>query len=356
VNDLIVRMGDRDILHGVDLDAHDGELVAVVGPSGCGKTTLLRAIAGLVRASSGDIRLGDRLVATHGIHLAPERRRVGWVPQDATLFPHLTVAENVAFGMPSDGPQRRTLRRRGRDTEVTRLLTLVGLEELADRHPAQLSGGQAQRVSLARALAARPALVLLDEPFAALDPLLRHDLQETVPTWLRAEGVTGVMVTHDQSEALSIADRVAVMRDGRVVQQDAPTTLFSRPGNAWVAGFVGDAVLLRGEWHESVVETAIGRIPAVWGEAGVAAGNLPPHGSAVTAMLRPENLVPVPDPHGPGRVERVRFTGHSAVVELVTDGGETLRARVASPLTLTPGTRVRVEVTGTALAYRTEAG
>jgi iron(III) transport system ATP-binding protein len=354
VNDLIVRMGERDILHGVDLDAADGELVAVVGPSGCGKTTLLRAIAGLVRAASGDIRLGDRLVATHGIHLAPERRRVGWVPQDATLFPHLTVAQNVAFGMPSDGDRGRTLRRRARDAEVTRLLALVGLEGLADRHPAQLSGGQAQRVSLARALAARPTLVLLDEPFAALDPLLRHDLQETVPTWLRAEGVTGVMVTHDQSEALSIADRVAVMRDGRVLQQDSPTTLFSRPASAWVAGFVGDAVLLQGEWHESVVHTAIGRIAAVWGESDAAPA--PVAGSPVTAMLRPENLAPVPDASGAGRVERVRFTGHSAVVELVTDGGETLRARVASPLTLTPGTRVRVEVTGAALAYRTDAG
>lgn len=345
VNDLLVRMDEREILRGVDLDAADGELVAVVGPSGCGKTTLLRAIAGLVRAARGDIRLGDRLVATHGIHLAPERRRVGWVPQDPTLFPHLTVAQNVAFGMPSDGDRRRTLRRRAHDTEVTRLLALVGVEGLADRHPAQLSGGQAQRVSLARALAARPALVLLDEPFAALDPLLRTDLQETVPTWLRTEGVTGVMVTHDQSEALSIADRVAVMRDGRVLQQDAPTTLFSRPTSAWVAGFVGEAVLLRGEWHESIVHTSIGRIRAVWGEGSAA----PMAGSPVTAMLRPENLVPVDDPAGTARVDGVRFVGHSVMVDLVTDDGENLRARVAHPLA--PGTRVRIDVGGTARAF-----
>jgi iron(III) transport system ATP-binding protein len=349
VNDLIVRMDDREILRGVDLDAADGELVAVVGPSGCGKTTLLRAIAGLVRASSGDIRLGDRLVATHGIHLAPERRRVGWVPQDPTLFPHLTVAQNVAFGMRSEREQRRTLRRRARDGEVLRLLDLVGLKDLADRLPTQLSGGQAQRVSLARALAARPSLVLLDEPFAALDPLLRHDLQETVPSWLRTEGVTGVMVTHDQSEALSIADRVAVMRAGHVLQQDAPATLFSRPTSAWVAGFIGDAVLLPGEWHDSGVATGIGRIPAAWGESDAAA---PAPGAEVTAMLRPEQLVPVADPEGSCRVVRVRFTGHSAVVELLCDDGATLRARVMSPLTLTGGTRVRVEVTGTALAYR----
>ena len=352
VNDLTVRMGDREILHAVDIDAADGELVAVVGPSGCGKTTLLRTIAGLVRAESGDVRLGTRLVATHGIHLAPERRSVGWVPQDATLFPHLTVAENIAFGMPSATARRLPWRRRATDPEIVRLLALVGLEGFADRYPAQLSGGQAQRVSLARALAARPALVLLDEPFAALDPLLRHELRESVPAWLRAEGVTAVLVTHDQEEALSIADRVAVMRGGRVLQQDSPAAVFGRPASAWLAGFVGDAVFLDGIWHESAVDTPLGRMPAVWAESGDAGVvPAPASGAPVRVMARPEQIVPAADPSGTARVERVRFTGHSALLELVTNTGATVRARVVGPSILPAGTRVRVTTIGTAMAY-----
>lgn len=353
VNALTVRMGERDILHAIDVDAADGELLAIVGPSGCGKTTLLRTIAGLVRAVSGEIRLGTRLVATHGIHLAPERRSVGWVPQDATLFPHLSVAENIAFGMPGAGARRAPWRRRTVDPEVARLLALVGLEGFADRSPAQLSGGQAHRVSLARALASRPALVLLDEPFAALDPLLRSELRESVPAWLRAEGVTGVLVTHDQEEALSVADRVAVMRAGRVLQQDAPAVVFGRPASAWLAGFVGDAVFLEGVWHESAVDTAIGRIPALWAEAGE--GILvpaPESGAPVLVMLRPEQVIPVADAGGSARVDRVRFTGHSALLELVTGSGAPVRARVAGPSILAAGTRVRVETRGAAMAYR----
>jgi iron(III) transport system ATP-binding protein len=352
VTALTVTIGDRDILHAVDVDAADGELLAIVGPSGCGKTTLLRSIAGLVRAASGEIRLGDRLVATHGIHLVPERRGIGWVPQDATLFPHLTVAQNVAFGIRAEGMRRVPLRRRAADPEVARLLALVGLEGLADRFPAQLSGGQAQRVSLARALAARPALVLLDEPFAALDPLLRHELRESVPAWLRAEGVTGVLVTHDQEEALSIADRVAVMRGGRVLQLDAPAEVFGRPASAWVAGFVGDAEFLDGSWHDAAVDTALGRIPAQWAEGGaLALVPAPEHGAPVRAMLRPEQLRPIPDEHGSARVLRARFTGHSALLALHTDTGETLRARVAPSQVLPAGTRVRIETTGSAVAY-----
>lgn len=352
VDDLTVRLGGRDVLREVDVSAADGELLAVVGPSGCGKTTLLRSIAGLVRAASGDIRLGTRLVATHGLHLRPERRGIGWVPQDATLFPHLTVAQNVAFGMPSPAGRRVGLRRRAQDPEIRRVLDLVGLGGFADRMPAQLSGGQAQRVSLARALASRPALVLLDEPFAALDPLLRHELRESVPAWLREEGVTGVLVTHDQEEALSLADRVAVMQDGRVLQQDSPVAVFGRPATAWVAGFVGDAVFLPGEWHEDVVETALGRVPAQWAEqSGAEEVPVPQAGAAVTAMLRPEQLAVAPDPAGTAVVRRARFTGHSALLEIALDDGAILHARVASPSATPPGSRVRLSVSGGALAY-----
>lgn len=352
VNELTVRLGGRDVLRDVDVDAADGELLAVVGPSGCGKTTLLRTIAGLVRAQSGQIRLGTRMVATHGLHLRPERRGIGWVPQDATLFPHLTVAQNIAFGAPRGERGRRRLRGRGDDPEIARLLTLVGLDGFADRLPSQLSGGQAQRVSLARALAARPALVLLDEPFAALDPLLRHELREAVPRWLRAEGATAVLVTHDQEEALSLADRVAVLRDGQVLQQDAPEVVFGRPATAWVAGFVGDAVFLDGTWHDSEVETAVGRIPARWTERSTLEDTSAPEvGAPVVAMVRPEQVTITADDHGTATVGRVRFTGHSALVEAQLDAGTVVRSRVASP-TLTPvGARVRVEIDGSALAY-----
>ncbi|GAA1468723.1 ABC transporter ATP-binding protein [Microbacterium thalassium] len=351
VNDLTVRLGGREVLHAVDVAADHGELLAVVGPSGCGKTTLLRTIAGLVRAQSGEIRLGTRMVATHGLHLRPERRGIGWVPQDATLFPHLTVAQNIAFGAPR-GARGRLRRGRADDPEIARLLSLVGLDGLADRMPSQLSGGQAQRVSLARALAARPTLVLLDEPFAALDPLLRHELREAVPRWLRTEGATAVLVTHDQEEALSLADRVAVLRGGRVLQQDAPEVVFGRPASAWVAGFVGDAVFLEATWHDSVVETAVGRIPAHWAERSPLEDSAAPAvGAAVRAMVRPEQVTLTPDAQGGATVRRVRFTGHSALVEVALDNGTLLRARVASPALTPVGSRVRPEIEGDALAY-----
>ena len=237
LRNVVVGYQSDPVLCGVSFEVPHGALVAVVGPSGCGKTTLLRTIAGLMRARSGEIRLGKRMLTTHGIHLAPEKRQIGWVPQDAGLFPHLTVAENVAFGL---GIGRRAVRRAAGEVRVLRLLELVGLSALADRTPAQLSGGQAQRVALARALAAAPELVLLDEPFGALDPLLRGELRSEVRALLAAEGMTGILVTHDQAEALSIADYVAVMNDGMILQFGRPDEVYQRPATPWVAGFVGD--------------------------------------------------------------------------------------------------------------------
>ncbi|WP_173923696.1 ABC transporter ATP-binding protein [Agromyces sp. Marseille-P2726] len=367
----------EDVLHAVDLEVPDGALLAIVGPSGCGKTTLLRTIAGLVRARHGEVRIGQRMVTTHGIHLAPEKRRIGWVPQDAALFPHLSVAENIAFGLPSARGSARNARRAAKAAEVGRLLDLIGLSAFGDRLPAQLSGGQAQRVALARALASSPDVVLLDEPFGALDPILRAELRGSVRELLREAGVTGILVTHDQAEALSIADRVAVMRDGRVLQLDTPEQVYQRPSTAWVAGFVGDAVFLPGTWHAGEVACALGRLPADWvpdDGATASAAEAAVDGASVQVLIRPEELAVTPldrdaadrgaadrdgDRRRPGTgleaiVADVDYTGHDAMLELVS-GDLRLQARVTAAGLLPAGARVEVRATGRVLAYRSLA-
>ncbi|WP_430647140.1 ABC transporter ATP-binding protein [Agromyces sp. GXS1127] len=375
VRDLTVGYEGGPVLHAVDVEVPHGELLAIVGPSGCGKTTLLRTIAGLLRAQSGEIRIGQRMVTTHGIHLAPEKRRIGWVPQDAALFPHLTVAENVAFGMLAGRGSARAARRAARSDEVRRLLDLVDLAPLATRAPGQLSGGQAQRVALARALAAGPELVLLDEPFGALDPMLRADLRAAVRELLRTEGVTGILVTHDQAEALSVADRVAVMRGGEVLQLGTPEEVYREPVTPWVAGFVGDAVFLPGVLHGDEVATAIGRLRAV--PVADASGLAPEDGEPVTVLVRPEELhVERADAESVGRsgsgsaavggtgpgpaapldaiVADVEYTGHDAMLALALADGLRLRARVTASGVVPRGTEVRVSVSGPVRAFRPE--
>lgn len=366
VRGLTVGYEGGPVLHAVDVEVPHGELLAIVGPSGCGKTTLLRTIAGLLRAQSGEIRIGSRMVTTHGIHLAPEKRRIGWVPQDAALFPHLTVAENVAFGMLAGRGSSRAARRAAKSDEVRRLLDLVDLAPLAQRAPGQLSGGQAQRVALARALAAGPELVLLDEPFGALDPMLRADLRASVRELLRIEGVTGILVTHDQAEALSIADHVAVMRRGEVLQLGTPEEVYRVPATPWVAGFVGDAVFLPGVLHGDEVATSIGRLRAV--PVADAAGLVPQDGEEVTVLVRPEELrvvaagaASVTADAGPdataaldGIVTDVEYTGHDAMLAVSLADGQRLRARVTASGLVPRGTDVRVAVAGAVLAYRPE--
>ncbi len=347
LSNIVVGYDADEVLRGVSFDVPHGALVAVVGPSGCGKTTLLRTIAGLMRARSGEIRLDQRMVTTHGIHLAPEKRRVGWVPQDAALFPHLTVAENVAFGL---GPRTSAARRASRDDRVRHLLELVGLADLADRTPSQLSGGQAQRVALARALASGPEVVLLDEPFGALDPILRSELRAQVRALLEAEGTTGILVTHDQAEALSIADYVAVMNDGEILHFARPDEVYQRPATPWVAQFVGDAVFLPGTWHGDEVECALGRLVAEW----VGDASPPVDGATVTVMVRPEQLVlsePVDAAALPATVTAVSYTGHDGLLELMLDNGVACSSRVTASGLLPLGSKVGVAVVGRVLAY-----
>jgi len=237
----------------LSISVQDGELLTILGPSGCGKTTALRTIAGLETPASGRIRVGGTTVAGPDTFLPPEQRAVGIVFQDFALFSHMTVAENVAFGI-EDWPEAEQADR------VTELLDLVGLSGAEDRSPADLSGGQQQRVALARALAPEPELLLLDEPFSSLDRDLRERMREEVKRILHDAGVTTVFVTHDQTEALSISDRLAVLCDGRLQQVGRPEAVFASPETRFVANFLGDPTFLSGTVGAQGVPTAIGTI------------------------------------------------------------------------------------------------
>jgi iron(III) transport system ATP-binding protein len=296
-------------LDGIDLEVARGETLAILGPSGCGKTTLLRAIAGLERPDDGTVEIAGRLVDGGGAFVPPERRRVGMVFQDVALFPHLTVAQNVAYGL-----ARATAG--VRDARVAELLALVGLTDAGSLRPHQLSGGMAQRVALARALAPRPDIVLLDEPFASLDMSLRTQLRGEVRRVLEASGATGVFVTHDQAEALTLADRVAVMRRGRIDQVASPERIYAEPQTAFVATFVGIANLLPGTVESGIARIILGaiRVPPTT-----------PNGH-VLVVIRPEHadLAPqddtAPGRGRPGTIVGRRFAGSELLFEVVLDG------------------------------------
>ncbi|MFD3357578.1 ABC transporter ATP-binding protein [Streptomyces fradiae] len=328
------------VLDGLDLSVPGGALAAVLGPSGCGKTTLLRVIAGFLKADSGSVSVAGRLLGGPGVHLPPERRRIGIVPQEGALFPHLTVARNIAFGL-------RDLGRADRRARVGEMLDLVGLPGHGERMPHELSGGQQQRVALARALAPRPHLVLLDEPFSALDSGLRGAVRAEVRAVLRESGATGLLVTHDQQEALSTADLVAVLRAGRVVQCATPETLYHRPADPWLASFVGDAVLVPGTAEKGTATTALGRVPLASAPDGLRDG---------LVLLRPEQLrLAEPDAAGAGAegvVTDVRFFGHDAMVTVAVDGlDRPVDVRTPGPPGQVPGRRVAIRLTGEATLH-----
>jgi iron(III) transport system ATP-binding protein len=325
-----VRRGVVQALAGVDLQAETGQLTAILGASGSGKTTLLRVIAGFERPDAGQVRLDDRLLAGDGVFVRPEQRGIGIVPQDGALFPHLDVAGNIGYGLRSgllvgsSGTNRKE-----RSERVAALLELIGMPGYQRRRVDELSGGQQQRVALARALAPEPAVVLLDEPFSAIDASLRAELGVEVRELLDRLGVTAVLVTHDQEEALSLAARVAVMRDGRVVQIGTPSEIYQHPVDADTARFVGEAVVLPGRVLESVdgacrVECALGCV------LGVGAVGLVP-GKPCEVVIRPHHLVL--DTDGvPARVVATRYFGHEVVTRLrlgADGGGPDVRVRSA---------------------------
>jgi iron(III) transport system ATP-binding protein len=325
---LVKAFGPVRAVDGVDLDVPEGSICALLGPSGCGKTTALRLIAGFERPDGGEIRAGDRLLAGPGVFLPPERRRIGMVFQDYALFPHLTVTGNVAYGLG---------RRERRGSRVAELLALVGLEGHADRRPNELSGGQQQRVALARALAAAPGLVLLDEPFSNLDASLRIQVRQEVRSILLAAGVTALFVTHDQEEALSLADTVAVMRDGRIEQAGTPEEVYGRPANRWVAGFLGDADVLPGTVLDGWVECELARLPVDPGFRGPA-----------EVLVRPESVSLALGGRGrlEGRVIEREFFGHDQLVHVELPSGVRVPSRSLSHPVWHPGDRVTVQVDG----------
>jgi len=276
--------GARAVLSGVDLLVPEGTLTAILGASGSGKTTLLRLIIGFIAPDEGRIEVGGAVVAEAGVkHLPPERRAVGYVAQEGALYPHLDVAGNIGFGLP------RAERKAGHRIDET--LSLVGLgRDYADRLPHELSGGEQRRVALARALAPRPRLVLLDEPFSGLDAALRVETREAVLHALAEEGSTAVLVTHDQAEALSMGREVAVLRDGRLVQTATPAQLYDAPADLDVARFVGDAVVIPGQADHTVVRCALGTLPMADGRAE----------GPVNVVIRPEQIDIRPPPEGTG--------------------------------------------------------
>jgi iron(III) transport system ATP-binding protein len=300
-----------------------GEVVALLGPSGCGKTTLLRLIAGFERPDAGTVELDRRLAAGPGTWVEPERRRVGMVFQDYALFPHLTVAANVGFG----------LARRERAARVAELLAIVGLAGLERRYPHELSGGQQQRVALARALAPSPELVLLDEPWSNVDPSLRDTLRTEVAEIMRPLGVTVLLVTHDREEAFSLADRIALMRNGRIVQEGTPEELYFSPASRWAAEFVGAANVLPGRVIGGLVETALGAFPAN------GAGGL----SDAQVLVRPELLELEPTAAGPAEVVAREFRGHDVFYRVLLDGVELVSQRPSTEV-VELGSRVAIRV------------
>jgi iron(III) transport system ATP-binding protein len=333
VTDVRKTFGDTVAVDGVSLQVPPSQTLALLGPSGCGKTTLLRIIAGLDRPDVGSVRIGGEEVEGPRRYVPAERRRVGLVFQDIALFPHLSVARNVGYGL------SRAEVAAGRAAEA---LDLVRLGHLADRRSYELSGGQAQRVALARALAPRPRVILFDEPFSGLDADLRVQLRAEVAELIKEVQMTAVLVTHDQQEAFALGDRIAVMRDGRLVQQGDASEIYSRPADRWVARFVGEANLLE---LNGAGGLPIGPVPLM-SDVGTASGG--------HVLIRPEHLSL--SAGGEGTVTAIAFHGHDTTYRVSVAGVELLVREMSTPRHF-PGDRVTARYVGPAtMAYPAHFG
>jgi iron(III) transport system ATP-binding protein len=325
------RYDDRTVVRQLSFHVRHGGIACLIGPSGCGKTTVLRAIAGFHELCDGEIMVNDRMVSRPGYTLPPEKRRVGMVFQDNALFPHLTVAENVGFGL-------RGLSREVRQNKIREILRTVGLEEMDVRYPHELSGGQQQRVALARALAPQPDLLLMDEPFSSLDIELRERLSSEVRNILKKQGTTAVLVTHDQHEAFALGDQVGVMNEGRLLQWDTPYNLYHEPQCRFVADFIGQGVFLHGTLlTPDTVET----------EIGVYKGNRAydiEKGRSIEVLFRPDDIVPDSSSTLKGEIIQKAFKGAEILYTLTLPSGGRVLSLFPSHADHAVGERVGIRV------------
>jgi iron(III) transport system ATP-binding protein len=319
----------NQILKNLSLDVQEHEFVAILGSSGSGKTTLLRLVSGFDSPDTGEIQIGGQQVFAKGVNVSAEERRVGYVPQDAALFPHLSVAKNIEFGLNKLPASQRS----ARVAELLKLVDLVGYE---DRMPDQLSGGQRHRVALARALAPKPQLILLDEPFSSLDAELRVRLREDVRSVITKTGTTAILVTHDQEEALSIASRVAILRDGEFAQIGNPSEIYQAPADVEMATFLGDSVIINGVIKDDKVVTDLGLLTPL---------NKVANGATGRVAIRPENFYLQPNPKGEGEVIGRQYFGHDALVEVKLPK-LVIQARANGPFAPEIGMKVTVWVRG----------
>ena len=343
--------GDTVAVREASFEVERGEIVALLGPSGCGKSTTLRLLAGFEHPDSGAVQINGEVVVDSTVWRPPERRRIGMVPQDFALFPHLSVGENIAFGL-SDGHRAwwtkhlRRVRRVDAPVRVGEMLELVGLDDLAERFPHELSGGEAQRVALARALAPAPAAVLLDEPFSNLDQNLRASLRLAMRNILKAADTAAVFVTHDREEALSLADRVAVMREGQIEQIGAPGDIYYRPSTRFIGTFVGDANILPARRVRGGATTELGHVLLTEPYAIA-------DGASCDVLLRPEQLAlkssDADDPSS-ARVISSEYYGHDQVVRVRLPSGAEVETRLRTEVVWHPDDSVTVVVLDDAVA------
>jgi len=340
ISHLKVNLGNRLILDDLSFSLAEGQIAALLGPSGCGKTTLLRSIAGLIQPSDGTIRFGKQLVSLSSLVMPSHKRKIGYVPQEGALFPHLSVADNIAFGLDRSVFTKDQIRQTTKE-----MLNLIGLQGFENRMPNQLSGGQQTRVALARALAIKPAIVLLDEPFSALDAALRGDLRSDVIDLLRASKTTAILVTHDREEALVSADVVALMREGKIVQQGSPEAVYSKPISPSIAISTGDALVL------DASKLADGSTSYLFNQstgAAIESGHV---------VIRPEEIkidrsISATSPKG--RISKIDYYGHDAMVS-IDIAGSSLKVRIPGPFDYTVGEEVSLEHAGPVRFFANQA-
>ncbi len=336
VSHLSVNFGDRTVINDLSFTLQAGEIASLLGPSGCGKTTLLRAIAGLLQPREGTIRLGTQLVGLSSVVLPPNKRRTGYVPQQGALFPHLNVAQNIAFGLSKKEFSQAEITK-----TISEMLALIGMPGYENQMPTELSGGQQTRVALARALAIKPKMVLLDEPFSALDAELRNELRSEVVALLRAQGTTAILVTHDREEALVSSDKVVLMRDGKIAQYGSPEEVYESPISPSVAVSTGDALVLSAhQAKDGSTSYALATLSAPTGAVSTNNGYV---------VIRPEEIsVSKSSAAGvAGTLIQLDYYGHDAMLVVkLSDSSEIIRARVAGPMDFAVGDLVKVEHRG----------